>query len=110
MLLQNSLLSGGQILMKMGLTQAGDFSFTLSYFMRLLTNIPFILCGVLFTASSILWMYTIKVFPLSVCYPLLSLSYVIAMLGAIFIFHEQVPPIRWIGVALIMLGCVLVTK
>mgnify|MGYP001738475588 FL=1 len=54
-------------------------------------------------------MYIVKHFPLSQAYPLISLSYVMGMLAAVFIFHEAVPLIRWVGVALIMVGVVLVS-
>ena len=37
-LIQCALLTGGQVLMKYGLTEVGDFSFTWQYFHRLFTN------------------------------------------------------------------------
>jgi len=43
-------------------------------------------------------------------YPMISLSYIFGMFAAIFIFHEQVPLIRWLGVLLIIAGCVLIAK
>jgi undecaprenyl phosphate-alpha-L-ara4N flippase subunit ArnE len=43
-------------------------------------------------------------------YPMISLSYVFGMLAAIFIFHESIPAARWIGVFLIMSGCVLIAR
>ena len=95
------LLTGGQVLMKYGLTRAGDFSFT---------NWQFICCGLCYGAGSILWMYIIKHFPFSMAYPMVSLSYVMGMFAAIIFFHEQIPLTRWIGVFLIMSGCVLIAK
>lgn len=78
-LIQCMLLSGGQVLMKYGLTKAGDFSFTLQYFGRLLFNWQFFCCGLCYGAGSILWMYIIKHFPFSMAYPMVSLSYVMGM-------------------------------
>ena len=109
-LLQCMLLTGGQVLMKYGLTKAGDFSMSLSYFHRLLVNWQFIGCGLCYGAGSILWMYIIKHFPFSMAYPMISLSYVMGILVAIVFFHEQIPVTRWIGVGLIMTGCVLIAK
>jgi undecaprenyl phosphate-alpha-L-ara4N flippase subunit ArnE len=43
-------------------------------------------------------------------YPMVSLSYVFGMLAAIIFFHEDVSVTRWIGVLLIMGGCVLIAK
>ena len=67
-------------------------------------------CGINFLCSTALWFYIIKHFPLSMAYPMISLSYIFGMFAAIFIFHEQVPLIRWVGVLLIIAGCVLIAK
>ena len=32
------------------------------------------------------------------------------MLAAMLFFHEQIPLTRWIGIALIMAGCVLIAR
>lgn len=109
-LLQCMLLSGGQVLMKFGLTKAGDFSWTWAYFGRLLINWQFCCCGLCYGAGSILWMYIIKHFPFSMAYPMVSLSYVFGMFAAIIFFHEQIPLTRWLGVFLIMTGCVLIAR
>lgn len=109
-ILQCMLLSGGQVLMKYGLTKAGDFSFTWQYFVRLFTNWQFICCGLCYGAGSILWMYIIKHFPFSMAYPLVSLSYVFGMIAAIVVFHEEVSLTRWLGVLLIMAGCYFIAK
>ena len=109
-LIQCMLLTGGQVLMKYGLTKAGDFSWSWQYFGRLLLNWQFIGCGICYGIGSILWMYIIKHFPISMAYPMISISYVMGMFAAIIFFHEQIPLIRWIGVFLIMTGCVLIAK
>lgn len=109
-LLQSMLLSGGQVLMKFGLIKAGTFSFSWQYFIRLLTNWQFICCGICYGVGSVLWMYIIKNFPLSMAYPMVSLSYVMGMFAAIIFFHEHIPIERWIGVFLILSGCVLIAK
>ena len=56
-----------------------------------------------------LWLYILKHYPLSQAYPLISLSYVMGMLAAVFVFHEAVPLVRWLGVGLIMAGVVMVS-
>ena len=109
-ILQCILLSGGQVLMKYGLMKAGAFSFTLDYFQRLLINWQFIGCGICYGAGSVLWMYIIKHFPFSMAYPMVSLSYVFGMFAAIIFFHEEIPLVRWIGVFMILTGCVLIAK
>ena len=43
-------------------------------------------------------------------FPMVSLSYVMGMLAAVFIFHEEVPFTRWIGLAFILVGVALISK
>ena len=60
--------------------------------------------------ASLIWFYILKHFDFSVAYPLISISYLIGMVAAFFVFHETIPFTRWIGVVLIMVGVFLVTK
>ena len=55
-------------------------------------------------------MYIVKHYPLSMAYPMVSLSYVLGMIASIVFFHETVDATKWIGVALIVLGCCLIAK
>lgn len=108
-ILQCLLLTGGQVFLKFALERMGQFSWTLHFFTSQLTNWWWLGCGICYGAATVLWMYIIKNFPFSMAYPMLSLSYVFGMLAAIVFFHETVPLTRWAGVALIMIGCILVT-
>ena len=87
-----------------------SFGWTKEFWWELLINWPLAICGICFIAASALWMYMMKVFPLSVAYPMISLSYVFGMIAAIIFFHEEVSIAKWIGVALIMAGCILIAK
>lgn len=109
-ILQSLLLCGGQVLLKLALQQMGTFSWTLHFFSRNLTNWWFLSCGICYGCATVLWLYIIKHFPFSMAYPMISLSYIFGMFAAILFFHEQVPPVRWLGVLLIMAGCVLIAK
>jgi undecaprenyl phosphate-alpha-L-ara4N flippase subunit ArnE len=55
-------------------------------------------------------MYILKQFPFSAAYPMVSLSYVFGMLAAILFFHEDVSMAKWLGVAFIVVGCMLIAK
>jgi undecaprenyl phosphate-alpha-L-ara4N flippase subunit ArnE len=109
-IVQCLLLAGGQVLLKFAMTQMGVFSWSLNFFTRQLTNWWFLGCGICYALATMLWMYIIKTFPFSMAYPMISLSYVFGMFAAIFVFHEQVPVTRWLGVLLIMGGCFLIAK
>lgn len=57
--------------------------------------------------STVLWLVVLSRLDLSVAYPIGAWGYVVVTIAAV-IAGEQVPPSRWAGVALIVLGILLV--
>ncbi len=108
--LQSALLCAGQVFLKFAMMKMPKFAWTRDFWVSLLLNWQFALCGICFGAASVLWMYIVKVFPFSKAYPMISISYVFGMIAAIVFFHEQVSPMKWVGVAFIMAGCFLIAK
>lgn len=109
-LVQSVMLSFGQLTLKIALAKMPTFSWTARFWGEMLTNWWFAVCGIMFGGASLLWMYILKHYPLSMAYPMVSLSYVIALVFAIIFLHESVSLNRWIGVALIMVGCIFVAR
>ncbi len=109
-LIQCTLLSSGQVLLKFALLKMPPFGWNREFWLPLFANWQFAACGLCYAAASLLWMYILKNFPFSMAYPMISLSYVIAMFSAILFFHETVPAHRWMGCALIVCGCMLILK
>ena len=107
---QSVLLTAAQVFLKFGLSRMPAFSWTREFWGDFLVNWQFALSGILFGLASLLWMYIVKVFPFSLAYPMISLSYVFGMIAAIVVFHETVPLVRWAGVGFIVLGCLLIAK
>jgi multidrug transporter EmrE-like cation transporter len=60
-------------------------------------------------ASTLCWLYVLRVAPLSRVYGLTSLTYALIPLASVYVFGEQVRPLQVIGTALIIMGiaCVL---
>ncbi len=108
-LLQSALLALGQVLLKFALGRMAPVGWTATFVKSVLLNWQFALCGITFAAAGVLWMYIVKHFPLSMAYPMVSLSYVFGMIAAIVFFHETVDITKWIGVLLIMAGCTLIS-
>lgn len=108
--IQSCLLAAGQVFLKFALARMEPFAWTSRFWTSVLLNWQFAITGVLFGAASLLWMYIIKHFPLSVAYPLSSLSFVFGMLAAMIFFHENVSLLKWFGVILIICGCSLIAK
>jgi undecaprenyl phosphate-alpha-L-ara4N flippase subunit ArnE len=103
-------LCGGQVFLKLAVGKTGTFRFAWSFFRSLLANWHFLASGLCMAAASCLWMYLLKRYELSVAYPMISISYVFGMLASIYVFHETVPLMRWLGVFLIMTGVILIAK
>jgi len=64
----------------------------------------------LYLVPTILWIWLLRTIPLTVLQPILSLSYVLTALLALWILREPVPMQRWLGMGLIMAGIVLVSR
>jgi len=106
--------SAGVVLLKQGMTQVGDMkSVSASELVRVVTagiTNARILMGVLFEALFFICLLVLMSrSDISFLWPLTGLSFVFATLAAIWFLHEQVPPIRWAGVALIVVGAGLIS-
>ena len=108
--IQSLLLAASQVFLKLATMRMDKFSFTWAFFRELFMNWQLALSGISIATATIIWMYILKRFELSVAYPLISISYVFGMLASVFIFKEVVPVTRWIGVAFIMIGVVFLVK
>ena len=60
-------------------------------------------------ASTVCWLYVLRVTPLSRAYLLSSLTYVLIPLASVYVFGEQIRRLHVVGVVLIIMGiaCVL---
>ena len=56
------------------------------------------------TASTLCWLYVLRVAPLSRAYGLTSLTYVLVPLASVYVFGEQVRRLHGVGTVLIILG------
>jgi undecaprenyl phosphate-alpha-L-ara4N flippase subunit ArnE len=108
--IQTIFLSGGQVLLKLSMNKLPKFAWTWDFFKALLTDWWLLACGISFLVATILWLYILKKFPFSQAYPLTALSYVFGMVAALLVFGEQIPLVRWVGVALVIGGCFLIMR
>lgn len=63
---------------------------------------------ILFGISAVFWLVVLSRVDLSLAYPFVGLSYVVIVALARFVFHEQVPALRWVGVTVIAVGIALI--
>lgn len=109
-IIQSIMLSFGQFALKVALDRMPAFSWRMEFWSDLITNWWLMGSGILCGGATILWMYILKHWPLSMAYPMASMSYVFALIIAIVFLHEAVAWNRWVGIGLIMVGCIFVAK
>ena len=64
-----------------------------------------VLSGIIaWAASTVCWLYVLRVAPLSRAYMLSSLTYVLIPVASIYVFGEQIRRLHAVGMALIILG------
>ncbi len=99
------LLVTGQTLFKIGLSKV---PFSLEHIFKVLFQ-PYVFAGlVIYVVATVIWFYVLTRVNLSMAYPIQSLCYVLAAFVGMFLFREVVPPTRWIGICLIVLGAAFV--
>ncbi|EJY56029.1 hypothetical protein URH17368_1422 [Alicyclobacillus hesperidum URH17-3-68] len=100
------LLVGGQTLWKYGL-QHRDLTDIRSIVVAMFS--PWVIAGiVLYVVATVIWIFLLNKLSLSLLYPLQSLAYVLAILVSMFVFHEHIPALRWVGVGVILAGVALI--
>lgn len=111
-LLSVILIVSAQLMLKYGLKNAGeiDISNISPFFQNALLS-PFVILGIIFFAiSSALWLMVLSKAELSYAYPILSLGYVLATIGAWLLFNENVNAIRLTGILIICAGVIALSR
>ena len=115
-LLSVGLAAVAQLTLKAGMNHVNDqlapdtFSFSGSS-LRVLVVQPLVWGGLfLFGLSALVWLVVLSRASLSFAYPFAATTYVLILLFAHFVLHEQVPVLRWSGVVFIAVGIFLVSR
>ena len=99
-------------MLKHGMSQVGrvnSISMLPSIAARAVFN-PFVVLGLLvFLMTSGLWLVVLSRVKLSLAYPMLSISYILAMFFSWLLFKEHIPWIRIVGAFIICIGVSLVS-
>lgn len=105
----------GQVSMKAGMRQVqqiDEFSdlLNLSTVMQIFGNY-YVMGGLfLYMVSAFLWLGALSTLDVSSMYPLLSLAYVVTAVFAAVFLGEMVTIYRWAGIALVVIGCILIVR
>jgi multidrug transporter EmrE-like cation transporter len=106
---------GANLLMRLGVDRAGGFPSMFSEIpyaiIRLAIQPAFDLGVLLYVTSALVWFRVIATEHLSTAYPLLvSLTFIFVTLGAVILFHESLNLIKIIGLGIIILGIIIVSR
>ncbi|MBE9571290.1 MAG: EamA family transporter [Proteobacteria bacterium] len=107
--------AGGQTALKSGMSQVGEIGslgqlFKLDTLVHIFTN-PRVLAGLfLYVISLFLWLGALSTLNVSFMYPLLSLSYVITAIIAFVFLKESITLLHWVGISLVVGGCLLIMR
>ena len=103
----------GQILLKLGMQQVGSLenynpAHLVSYFWQTLCN-PYVIFGTFLNAIFyFLFLATLSWTSVTIALPITAIEYGFAAFLAITILNEIVSPLRWIGIALVSVGVILI--
>ncbi|HEC24104.1 MAG TPA: multidrug resistance protein, partial [Chloroflexi bacterium] len=64
--------------------------------------------GLVYVFGFALWLVVLSRLELSIAYPVLALTYILVPLASHLFFGEAIPPLRWLGMLVIMIGVVIV--
>ena len=105
----------GGILMKLGAKSIGPVEVNsldkaFSFLLHILTNPPLLGGMLLYFLSAVVWAYLLTKLDISFVQPILALTYVVTPILAFWLLQEGVPLMRWVGIAIIIIGVVIVAR
>jgi multidrug transporter EmrE-like cation transporter len=105
----------GQIVWKQGMSRMDKITnveelLKIKTIFNIFTNKYIIFGIVLYGLAFILWLAAMSTLDISFMYPLLSLAYVVTAIFAVSFLGEVITFSRWAGIALVVIGCILVAR
>jgi drug/metabolite transporter (DMT)-like permease len=105
----------GQILVRRGMLQVGSLEsyspgLLITYFWHALCN-PWVIGGTILNAVFyFLFLASLSWTGVTIVLPMSAIEYGFAALLAVTILKESVPPVRWMGIAFVVLGVILIAR
>jgi len=103
----------GEVMLKLGMnlvrTDVGAFAPSWPVIVRTFTEWRVVGGFALIFSGALFWLGVISRADFSFAYPLLALSYVVAMIPARFILHEDVTLNRVLGAVIVVVGAVVIS-
>ncbi|AZC26392.1 MULTISPECIES: EamA family transporter [Pseudomonas] len=100
----------GQIATKVGGDQLGQMDFSLQWLAAVVANPGVLTAIACYIGAFFVWMLILRRSSLSLAFPLSALVYVVVLLGSWLVLNEQINPLHWLGVFVIMGGIALLAE
>ncbi len=105
----------GDVLLAKGMKGLGDISAMnlrgiISIAVRALTEWKIVVGTAMMVIFFFLWLAVLSWEDISIAIPMQALNYVIVALRAKYYMHEEISPLRWIGITMVCVGVILITK
>ena len=100
-----------QVLLKKGMAEVGKISLMemAKQFVRIIVTNPYVFVGLLiYVISTVIYLAALSRGELSILYPIIAVSYIIAAVLAVFFLNEKITLVRWVGIITIVVGVFLV--
>lgn len=108
MLLQTATLAFSQVALKLAMANLKwEWSWSFIWH-HVILNAWLMFAILLMIAANLFWLWMLHKYDFSKVYPLTSLGFIFGILAGLFIFHEQVGLMQWIGVAMVVTGCMFI--
>jgi len=105
----------GQILVRRGMQQVGSLEnyaplALAGYFYHAATN-GYVIAGTALNALFyLLFLAALSWTEVTVALPMTAIEYAFAAILAVMMLKEQVPPLRWAGIALVIIGVLMIAR
>src|SRR5512136_1528956 len=105
----------GTIMVRRGMQQVGSLESyaplaLIGYFWRALCN-PYVMLGTFLNAIFyFLFLAALSWTDVTVVVPMTAIEYGMAAILAVLLLKENVPPVRWAGIALVIIGVILIAR
>ena len=103
----------GHLLIKYGLLQLSHIGVHGTISSRLITYLtnPIVFMGLsIYGVGTLMWVFAVSRKEISYLYPLTALNYALIALGGKVLFGEVISPARWFGIAVVMVGVILMQR
>ena len=105
----------GNLLLKAGMNECGSITQAdagiVHYYGQVFTKWQVLVGGVVYVMSALMWMAVLGMMDISAAYPIfVAGAFAIVTSAAIVLLHEHVNAVRIIGIAVVILGILIVSQ